>query len=129
MKHYKVIRTYCDRLTNESVNCSAVAEGHAKVIYKVRQWVKAPVTFSNYGYHLLVFTKLQAAQDFICGLDDYEIYEAHVRGIIDLPNNGCFDVVLLSCNGILALQDTRLKFAWPDGSRMVREVKLIKRVS
>ena len=128
MKHYKVIREYCDSLTNEDVKCSAVAEGNAQVIYKVGQWVKAPVTFSNCGYHLLVFTKLQAAQDFICGLDDYVIYEAHVRGIIDLPDEGCFDVTLISRYEIPALQKTRLTFGWPDGSRMVRKVKLVKLV-
>lgn len=129
MKHYKVVREYCDILTNEFVKCSAIVDGKSKVIYKVGQWVKAPINLAKYNYHLLVFTKLQTAQDFICGLDDYQIYEAHVRGIIDLPDDGCFDVTLINHFEIPSLQKERLKFAWPDGSRMVREVKLMKLVS
>lgn len=124
MKHYKVVLRDSDRLV------SFLAEGHARVTYEVNEWSKAPEIFTEYGYHLLVFTSLKYASAFMNNLcyrtRVVELYEVRVRGIVELPFMGRYSINCLPAYTIPEMLEMRVNWDWPPYTRMVREVKLVK---
>ena len=122
MKHYKVVRREGDEL----VSCLML--GHARVAYKINEWVNAPAIFAEHGYHVTVFTNLRAAEEFMVNLRNDrtrdEIYEVKVCGIVDLPEYR-YEIVLVPSMTIPELEKCAMSFLWPHYTRMARKVKLV----
>ena len=118
MKYYKVINNKEGNLS--SAVLPSYHEGFTK--YSLEHWVGAPKKLVVAGYHLLVFNNQKAARWFVEHFQSNDIiYRCKVRGIIQkLPP-------LRTTSGI-GFFSTNMGGPWPEGTVMVKKVKLIHEV-
>ena len=117
-KYYKVV---CKR---GGVLRSAVVKGKKSgVTYKKGEWVHAPEWLNKKGYGLLVFDDKERAIDFASKRDEYsEVWECEIGELFTTIPKTAF------LNYLLKGKLSPYSYDWPDGTQMVRHVKLYKRV-
>ena len=112
-EYYKVFREEGKSL--QSVHCNP------PVIYSRRGWTSAPQDALNHGYGLLVFEDLDDACWFWSSRDAV-IYSVKIEGIFP------FLPPIRDFNRQYPWRTYRLTSSWPEGTVMVRSVKLLKEV-
>jgi hypothetical protein len=117
-KVYKVVgRLY----TGDLVSCTVY--GAAEVCYKVGEFVQAPGWLAKHGYHLVVFDTFNNAKKFIGEWDNLEIWEADAEERVELVPQMALNVISGMIYGNTFLN------IWPDGTRMYKRVKLLRRIT
>jgi hypothetical protein len=114
---------------NDEINCSAV-RAFSGVEYKEGEWVEAGEASRQHGYGLLAFDSLKAARTMLkrWGLSSpwnpgeplrvmVELWEAEAEGEIELTTHPRLD-----------LGYHHDDMHWPEGTIMVRRIKLVKLV-
>lgn len=103
---------------------SPMAEGQAAVQYTTNGFVSAPEWLAKKGYHLLVYDNLEEARKW--RRDSYtSIWEVEVKNVIEnpVPRASLLQLKL----GVIVPH--RPAVAWPQGTIMVEEVKLIRQIT
>lgn len=110
---------------------SCIAGGNAQIQYKKDEFVQAPEWLQKINYHLLVFDSKLTAIDFMRNNPGGKtvLYTCEIKNIIkNLPLCFSFPGLLNKLTNFTTFNYPNL-INWPNGTIMVKEVKLIKEVS
>jgi len=120
-KYYKITTEI-----NGEQRSVAVYQTAAEVRYGVGKWVEAPRWLAEKGYYLLVFYGLKSTKEFLrgfCYTHPLRLWECEVEGKLDrLP----FQLTGDSLEHGFITTIPGCKF--PEGSVMVKKVKLIRQI-
>ncbi len=117
-KYYKVVNK-----ERSGALISIYVDGKAKVEYKIGEFVEAPDWLAKEGYHLLVFDNLKDALTFYEEDVSLQLFECECKDEVELKEYLSTSFLEIGC-----LRSLTIIFGWPEGTRMFKRVKLIKRV-
>jgi hypothetical protein len=97
--------------------------------YRKGKWVTARPRLREKGYYPLIFSNLRTAANFIMEWGEKcELWQVKYIGVAELPSSLSLNH-LKNLNQICRIPTIDISESYPEGSLMVKKVKLIKRLA